>query len=215
MNSQHDNPLRHLGKRSIAALQLLLQSPMAEEAVAAAEAQEVGHRAVLAKRLLAMPEEHAKTTAPMLKRAEQCRAALAKAEAQLAEALKDYADATNACTQAGRVYDMEASALTRRLEDGADPRISAFAYEAMDLAANKVRHVMGSGGNEAFHALTNAAERALALRLFPLSRAEVTATLRKISNDIRPALAAVGMEPPAIEEDIAVLAPADAAAVVH
>ena len=199
----------------MASLQLLLQSPMAEEAVAAAEAQEVDQRARLAKRLLAMPEENAKAIAPMLKRTEQTRAALAKAEAQLAEALQAHADATNALAQTGRVFDIEASALVRRLEDGADPRLARFAYEARDMAANNVRHTLGADGNEAFHALTRGADRALALRLFPLSRVEVTVSLRKIVSDIRPALAVLGIEPPAIDEDAAGPTPTDAAAVVH
>lgn len=185
----------------MATLTLLLKSPAALEAVNAAESADVARRAALAERLNALPEQHAKEIGPMVKRADQCLHALNKAQALAAAALQAYNEARESCSVFGNVHEHALADLTMQLERSADPRLAAFAWAAMDLRDHRVRHIWGPEVNTAMKSLTWAHRHALALRLLPLTAAEVTTELRSIANQISGALAAVGVAPPAIETD--------------
>lgn len=196
-----DNPQRGFTKRTLAALHLLAKSPLADQEIARVEASDVAQRAALAERLAAMPAHHTKAIAALHRKAIESAAALERAKQQLAGAIAADAAAQVEFSSAASALDRAATDIRMELEKSADPRLAAFAWAAMELRDHRVRHVTSPDTFVAMEALMWAHRQALALRLVPLTFAEVTTELTSIASAIRGPLAAVDAEPPAIEND--------------
>lgn len=211
-----------LGRKSKAALQALLQSPMVEAALADAEKQEVEKRAVMVARLAAVPDEHAKACAVVRKKLDAAEAAVTKATRQLADAHEGHRLATVEFGSVSGVKEKTENDLTREIIDSADPRLVTFAgylHDVQMLLRNDpqfefettpparmwgkegLRMVVPSKIPEAWNAIDVARGQAMEMRMAALTRAEITATLREIATRIRPALSACGYATPRVLDD--------------
>jgi hypothetical protein len=205
------------------ALKTLIASPVAQAALAEADANEAAGRAELVARLAAVPSKYDKCIKAALQDQARADAALKKAKDDLNTAMDAQRRAAIELCSASNGQQNEIGKLTHALESSADPRLATYVDFLGDIF-EKIRHfthlnektVERKSPNHsnpkytihvrptvqaAVDGLVDARTKVTAMRQQADTRAAITDALRAVSAQLRPLLAPFNLSTPRVFSD--------------
>lgn len=207
-----------LTPRQRTSLDAIIKSPLAERAIAEAEAEKVTERRALAARLRELESLAAKEAPAAAAEKQEADTELQKAQAAMPLLVQRAVDAANRLRLVER--HKARGKVERELRDGSDPRLkdwrhylealAGYAANAFRSAPHKeitpfgLRTVVATNADEVSAAravLGECIARANLLELAPLSYLEVSAALTEMGERLQGPLAALQLNPPQLAND--------------